>query len=371
MTYLAFLLLFPLAWPFFAKAKWGKEITYGELAANIGIGVFVVVVGWFGGRHLQTLDYEVLNGQVTRKASEHVSCDHSYSCNCRQTCSGTGKNRSCSQTCDTCYEHSYDVNWDLFTSVGTLKIDRIDKQGIWEPPRFSRAKVGDPVALSHGFTNYVKAAPDSLFNTAVEKSALMQFDKLVPPYPGNIYDYHYINRVLTQGVSVPDAAEWNRDLAMRLRSLGPTKQVNAIIVFTSQKDPQYATALRAAWLGGKKNDVIVVLGTPAYPAIEWVRVVSWTDEELFKVQLRDELSELKTADRTAVLDLMEKHIVTQYKRKHMKDFEFLQADIQPPTWLLVVLALVSIAVSVGASLYFARNDVREGGYRGRGRMFGR
>ena len=370
MVTLALLLLFPLSWPFVAKAIWKHEITLGELGANVAIGVVVVLIGWYAGRHIQTADYEILNGQITSKASQRVSCDHSYSCNCRKVCSGTGKNRTCSTTCDTCYEHSYDMNWKLDTTVGGIFVSRVNRRGDVEPPRFTRAQIGDPVAQSHSYTNYVKAAPDSLFNTAIEKKALMQFDKLVPAYPGNVYDYHYINRVLTQGVAVPDASDWNRDLAMRLRNLGPARQVNAVILFTNQKDPQYATAVRAAWLGGKKNDVIVVLGTPSYPAIDWVRVISWTDEELFKVQLRDDLLDLKTADRTSVLNHLEQHIATQYKRKHMKDFEYLQSDIRPPTWALILLIILSIGSSTGASLYFARNGVREGGY-SRGRMFGR
>ena len=41
-----------------------------------------------------------------------------------------------------------------------------------------------------------------------------------------------------------------------------------------------------------KNDVVVVMGTPSYPRIDWVQVLSWTDVELFKVQLRDELMDL-------------------------------------------------------------------------------
>lgn len=370
MTTLAFLLLFPLAWPFIAKAIWGKEITFGELAANVAIGVVVVLIGWYGGRHMQTADYEVLNGQITSKSSRQVSCEHSYSCNCRKTCSGSGQNRSCRKTCDTCHEHSYDVNWKLDTTVGDIFVSRVNRRGDVEPPRYTRAQIGDPVAQSHTYTNYIKAAPDSLFNTAVEKKALMQFDKLVPTYPGSIYDYHYVDRVLAQGVALPDMSEWNRDLAMRLRTLGPSRQVNAVIVFSNQKDPQFATALRAAWLGGKKNDVIVVLGTPNYPAIDWVRVVSWTDAELFKVQLRDELLALKTVDRAQVLSIMERRIGTQYTRKHMKDFEFLQSNIEPPTWLIALLAVLSIGASLGASFAFSRNSVREGGY-SRKRMFGR
>ena len=364
MLTLALLLVFPLVWPFVAKVVWKHEITFAELGANVVIGVVVVVLGWYGGRHIQMLDYEIINGQVVSKASHRVSCEHSYRCNCRETCSGTGQNRSCSETCDTCYEHGYDIDWRLATTVGDVTIRRVDRQGVKEPPRFSQARTGDPVAQSHAFTNYVKAAPDSLFNTAVEKSALTQFSSLVPTYPGEVYDYHYVDRVIAQGVTVPDLPGWNRELALMLRGLGPTKQVNAVIVFTSQKDPQYATALRAAWLGGKKNDVIVVIGTPAFPAIEWVRVVSWTDQELFKVELRDEIAALKTVERPTVLKALETRIGTQFVRKQMKDFEYLQDDIVPPGWLLAVLALLSVGSSVGASVYFARNShsARRAGY---------
>lgn len=370
MTTLAFLLLFPLAWPFIAKAIWKHEITLGELAANVGIGVFVVVVGFFGGRHMQTLDHEIINGQVTSKSSQRVSCGHSYSCNCRKTCTGSGQNRSCSTTCDTCYEHSYDMNWKVYTNVGDLTISRINRQGTLEPPRYTRAYKGEPVALSHGYTNYIKAAPDSLFNTAVEKKALLQFDKVLPQYPGNVYDYHYVNRVLTQGVSLPDQADWNTDLAMRLRTLGPSRQANIVVLFTNQDDPQFATAIRAAWLGGKKNDVIVVVGTPKYPAIDWVRVVSWTDAQLFKVQLEDELEALKTVQRGAVLDVIERKVATQYKRKPMEDFNYLENEIEPPTWLTILLAVLSIGASIAASMYFSRNSTRD--YpAGKSRMFSR
>lgn len=355
MTTLALLLVFPLLWPFVAKAIWKHEITAAELAGNIAIGVVVVLIGWFGGRHLQTLDHEVLNGQVTGKTRQEVSCEHSYSCNCRQVCSGTGNSRTCSEVCSTCHEHSYDVDWLLRTNVGDIEIDRVDRRGTTQPLRFERAAVGDPVAKMHGYTNYVKAAPESLFNTAVEKAALARFSALVPAYPNRVYDYHYVDRVLAQGVNVPDLQAWNTDIAQRLRTLGPAKQVNLVVVFTSQKDPQYATALRAAWLGGKKNDVVVVFGAPAYPAIEWVRVVSWTDKELFKVQLRDALLSLKTADRTSVLQVVTEHVERLYVRKPMQDFEYLVHDIEPPLWLLLLLVLLSVAASVGASRYFANN----------------
>ena len=38
-------------------------------------------------------------------------------------------------------------------------------------------------------------------------------------------------------------------------------------VVTNDPRPAEEGALRAAWLGGKNNDVVIVAGTPAFPAI--------------------------------------------------------------------------------------------------------
>lgn len=358
MGTLGLLLLIPLVWPFVAKALWKREITLLELMANLAIGVAVVTASYYGGRYLQGLDFEVQNGRLLSKVSEEVSCEHSYTCNCRETCSGAGTSRSCSTSCDTCYEHSYDVDWKLKTEVGDIKVSRVDRRGTTEPPRYTRAKPGDPVSVTKAYENYIKAAPDSLFNKATEQSLKAQFAPKLMPYPFDVQDLHYVNRVLVQGVSVPDVAQWNADLQDMLATLGPKKQVNAVIVITSEPNPNFAEALRAHWLGGKKNDVVVVLGVPQYPEIAWSRVFSWTDRELFKVELRDALQELKTLERSQVMGVLKEHITQGFVRKPMKDFEYLKNEVEPPLWLSILLAFLGLAVSVGTSLYLARNDYR-------------
>lgn len=367
MEMLALLLIFPLIWPFVAKAIWKHEYTVGELGINILVSVVLVCAVWAGGRFSQMVDQEVLNGQVTTKEREWVSCGHSYSCNCTETCSGTGNNRSCSQTCQTCYEHTNDWAYNLKTTVGTIEVERVDRQGVQTPPRFNAAQVGDPVASTHTHKNYIKGAPDSLFSAVAEQTALSRFGDKVPQYPLGVYDLHYIDRVLTQGVAVPDLRDWDRDLALRLRSLGPARQVNWVVLFTSSIDPGFADAVRVKWLGGKKNDVIVVLGAPEYPKLAWARVLSWTDNELFKVQLRDDLLKLEAIEREPVLGLIEKHTKESFERKHMKDFEYLANEIQPPGWLMALAGLLGVLSSVGLSIYLSRNQVRSD----RGNPFGR
>lgn len=356
MEMLALLLVFPLLWPFVAKLLWHHDITIAELALNIAIGTLIVVVGFYGGKYSQSADQEVLNGQVTAKSKDRVSCSHSYRCNCVQSCSTVNGKRSCTETCSTCYDHSNDYNWTLDTTLGDITIDRIDRQGAREPSRWTRAAAGDPVATTQRFTNYIRGAPNSLFSAVAEKAALDRYKASVPAYPLGIQDYHYLNRVLSVGVNIPDLAAWNQELALRLRPLGAAKQVNWVVVVTSSADPGYADALRAAWLGGKKNDVIVVLGTPSYPKIGWVRVVSWTDRQLFKVQLRDALQALGTAERVAVFDTIESHVRSSFVRKQMKDFEYLANEIEPPGWLMALLFILSAGASIAASLFFRKNQ---------------
>lgn len=339
MLTLLLLLIIPLSWPFIAKIIWHTDITVGEVFVNILIGVVVVTSGWAMGRYLEAADVQILNGEVTGKRSEKVSCSHSYSCNCTKN------------GCSTCYDHAYDVDWILDTTVGEVKIDRVNRRGTKEPPRFTQALPGDPVAQRSQYTNYIKAAPNSLFNHLENTRAVKQYEGQIPSYPSSIRDYHYVDRFIAHGVSVPDASNWNLELAHTLKRLGTTKQANSVIVVTKSPSTEFATALNAAWLGGKKNDVVVVIGAPEYPKIAWVRVLSWTKNELFKVQLRDALMDLKEVRREEVLHTLKHHIEKGFERRPMADFEYLKDEIELPTWAVVLLVILSLVASVGSSIW--------------------
>lgn len=308
------------------------------------IGLSLIV--YFGGRAGKTMDIEVLNGEVVSKEQERVSCSHSYSCNCRSvtSCSGSGKDRSCSTStqCDTCYEHSHDYDWNVRSNVGSVTIDRVDRQGVFPPPRWKAVMIGEPFAATHIHTNYVKAVPESLFHLTSNDT---KFASMIPAYPKNVYDYYRINRALTVGVNVPDLQEWSNDISNILRKLGPQKQANVITVFVKTDDPSYEYALKNAWLNAKKNDVVVVFGTTQYPKIDFVRVISWTDAEIFKVKLRDSLQDMGQIDRPAMIKIINDLIISDFKRKQMADFKFLENEIDPPDWLIYTDIAIILLVS--------------------------
>jgi hypothetical protein len=214
------------------------------------------------------------------------------------------------------------------------------------PQRWEVINIGDPVSKTSSYTNYVQAVPESLFKPSSE-ALRAKFAALTPAYPQNVYDYYKLDRFLTPGYSTPDAAAWNLDISNMLRELGPKKQVNAIVVIAKTADPNYEYALRDAWEGANKNDVVLVIGSAEWPKIDFVRVISWTKSELFKVQLRDTIQELSTIQRAPIMSALQSQISTNFERRRMREFKYLETEIDPPTWLMVTTAIVLLLGGAG------------------------
>lgn len=357
MGYEIAILALPVLTAFFAKIYWRTTINWHEMGLQV---VIVLLVGFllfaFAG-FSQVRDVEIWNGQVTGKEQVQVSCEHSYQCNCVKSCSGSGANKSCTEICQTCYDHSYDWDWDVFTNIGRFSIDRVDRQGVDMPPRWGEVQVGEPVARSHVYTNYVKAVPESLFN---HEGATYAGLPPVPAYP-QVYDYYRVNRVLTVGVNLPNANAWNAHLSDILKELGPKKQANVTLVFVNTADQMYRHKLEAEWLGGKKNDVVVMFGVTDYPKIAWVDVMTFglnMGNERFHMTLKNNLFNLGELDQDKVMSEIQTQVMAYYDRPQMKNFEYLKDAITPPTWLLIVIFILEMALSIGLTVYFHLNDVR-------------
>lgn len=300
-----------------------------------------------------TIDQEMLNGTIVGKQKNTVSCTHSYSCHCHQVCSGS-KNRSCSQQCDTCYVHSHDYDWDVYTTIRTITIDRIDSQGSTEPARWSIVHPGDPIVESHSYTNYIKASPGTLFRHQGSKE---KYENSLPEYPSKIYDYYRLNRLVTVGVSVDDPTLWNEDLTIINSRLGSAKQVNIVLVLVRNKPEDWYYALEESWIGGKKNDAILVVDVDDQLKPQWAQVMAWTSNEYFKVKLRDDVMGLPTITREGVVGTLRDDVEKQYVRKPMKDFEYLSTSIIPSTFQWFITLFIALMVSGGLLAFFQIHDV--------------
>ncbi|ECW1086663.1 hypothetical protein [Salmonella phage SilasIsHot] len=287
-------------------------------------------------------DVEILNGYVTDKQRNKVGCSHSYECMCYYTtsCSGSGNNRSCTQTrhCSTCYEHSYDVDWDVLTTVGDLSIDRIDRQGTTEPPRWAQVKIGEPAAREHSYMNYVLGNKDSLFSKSDQQFA-EKFKEHIPSYP-RVYDYYRVTRVLNMsGMDIP-VDYWNDYLNNTLKTLGASRQVNIVWVVTSGQPVEYFQGLLYAWSGGKKNDVIVVTDISKDMKINWGKSTSFADGmNNMELHSRNGLSLTGKPMGISVFQEVAVNISKGYNRVEMKEMDYLKwRDLK--TWEVIIVVLL-------------------------------
>lgn len=347
LTLLIFPLLIAAGFFIFGEGNYvtTKEFAVQVLAQFIVAGISVGVI-----YHVNTGDIEVWNGKVAKKIRERVSCSHSYSCNCYESCSGTGKNRSCTEICQTCYDHSYDVDWYLVTTnQERIYINRVDRQGLTTPPRWTTIVVGEPTAVSHEFENYIKGAPNTLFKKqGLEK----EFQGQMPNYP-RVYDYYHFNHVL--GLRKP---EWQKEMNDVNAELGALKEVNIMTVVTNNPSQKYGLALEQHWLGGKKNDVVVVIGINKQKEIMWSYVFGWAKNNILNIKMRDSVLDLKTlTNPQEYAKVVKENIKKYYQRKSMEEYAYLKNAITPTKTQWIVSMLIGFFVSVGLGVFFYKQDV--------------
>lgn len=322
----------------------GLQLAAVALATGIGLGIAY----WQG-----TADREIWNGEITNKQKLRVNCEHSYPCNPHPcNCDKNG----CSTCYDTCYEHNYDIDWRVYSSTNEqVNIDRIDRQGLQMPPRWGAAFIGEPFSSQHTFTNYIKANPKSVL--LGQKGDLKKWGSWIPEYP-EVFDYYQVNHFLNEGVPRVNEATWNYLLSNANRSLGPTKQVNLIVVAVPTDDPTYTYAFKDKWLGGKKNDAIILIGSKDGHEINWVDVVSWTPNKEYNIYVRDRILEEKYLDhQDAIVKIISEETTARFQRLHMKQMEWLMRGFQPSNTAMVSIFILGILLSFGA--LYASVQMRE------------
>ena len=353
------LMLVPLIIALVTLFAFKGKVVFWEFAAQVGVIALFIAVSLGIAYESRTTDTEVWNGQVTAKKRNEVSCRHSYQCNCHEDCSDSGSNRSCTEHCDTCYEHSYDVDWDVYASTNeSTSIDTIDRQGLDMPPRWGKAYLGEPGASEHNYTNYILANPDSVLLGT--KGDMVRFGKMIPKYPSSIYDYYYNNPVINMGVPNVQLDTWNWLIRDINKTLGPKKQVHIIVILVPTNDRSYMLALKDAWVGGKKNDVDVVIGSADGNKIDFADVLSWSTNKALAVDLRDEIQDIGSlGQKDAIVGAINGTVEKDFVRMHMKDMKWLMRSFQPSQTSMIVIFILATLISLGLSIWAVMADIGE------------
>lgn len=351
---LLLLLLLPILLGGCLRYIFNKDISYIEMGCGFII-TSLLVFGLFQiGKYQELADVEILNGSVTKKYHEKVSCEHSYRCRCYTSCTGYGSKMQCRQKCSTCYKHPYDFSWFVETNVGNVRIKRENIQGLEEPKRFSEINIGDPASAAHSFDNYVKAAKHPLFQT--NPIASKKYANYIPSYPNVIADYYHATHVVGANWKPNDWQEWDKGLAKALTILGPQKNINIIIVFTKGFDKSYATALQSTWFGGKKNDAIIVINTIDEKTTTWVKVFSWSKNKLFNTTLEKELELIQPLNSTEYILAISNNTQLYFEKTPNEEYKYLLSKVVPTQFMIWLTVFLSITSSILMNIFIFRKN---------------
>ena len=341
LTILALPFIAGIPFMFFGKPK----LPFKNFAAVQLFCFIITMIMYYSSYNHAVLDTEIWHGKITNKQKVSVSCEHSYSCNCRTEVRGSGKDTYFTTVCDTCYEHTEDFNWELNTDTGdTILVPRVDRQGAYTPARWEQSYVSEPVAIKKYFTNYIKAVPDTVLTRQVASSP----SSLPVPKPTqDIYDLYRVDKYITVGFTDENSHHWNWLLSNLNGTYGHSKQISVSVIAVKTNDTNYSYKLEAEWLGGKQNELIVLVGSPSPPNITWVKVISWTKNEKIKTNIKDKLLDIGTLNkRDEIIEEIENEIKLNWERRRMREFEYLMLDFQPSTGALFLTSIILTILSV-------------------------
>lgn len=206
----------------------------------------------------------------------------------------------------------------------------------------------EPVTTTKSFENRIKAAPTVFSYSKVPTN--------IPVYswPEN-KDPFRSDRVLGTAKSHINTLKWDQLNAV----LGAFKKVNLIIIGFTNQSISIANWQEAAWIGGKKNDLVICYGDEGKDkSASWAKVFGWTEREIVKRNIESML--LETSINNDIIPLIEKEVRTNYQIKDWHKFDYI--TIQPPTWSYWVYFIVVVVTQSGLYILFHDNDYYKENY---------
>lgn len=326
------------------------RITQKELLYLVGIGALSALMATgvvIGTMYSGAMEVNLIHGQVNSKVKEWTSCEHEYICG--QSCSTDSKgNSSCTPIY--CDEHTNDWDWVVNTSVGKIYIDRIDRRGSKEPPRWTEVKIGEPASNTVLTANYLKAMKDSVLMPP--KVPITTTDK-----EPKIFDYYRVT--LVDNHTNFDYTSFNPIIRDWLRVNGAIKQVSPWVIITNDPSEAYADSVLYSVNGGAKNAVILIFGLDEEQKVRWFRGSTFAKGTGNSVLL----AKLKSVALGSVLDVSVLNtqlglISTEFKRTSNSEFKDLfEGSITANPWIIVIALVLQMALNIYFSIFFHKEDI--------------
>ena len=360
---------------------WGQRIHWFEAACPFGVCLLICLGCKFAADSAATSDQEFHGGWCVRVDhmepwTEEYTVEVDDYCT-RTNSKGQTERYRCGSHRETRTRH-HPPSWTLVDSNGyRVAIDAptfarlCDRLGTktrhhlqhpgqvsWGDGGMERAEwSGDersfvPVTTRHTYTNKVQAAARSVFHfQATDPADQRDFGLFDLPTIDQFYRLNYL-----QGDSSPRAVQAAEALAVWNARLGHAKQVSMHILVFRNQPIEAALKQEAYWMGGNKNEFTVCVGLDATDTVAWSHVISWTDQERLKIDVRDFARTMGRWDPVRLVEFLGPAVQRDFVRKPFADFDYLQVDT--PLWGKILAVVGSILAILGIDVVAIRNNLQ-------------
>lgn len=349
--------------------KFQYQIRWWELLLLIGTPILLTTIAKYTIEYAQVADTEFWGGWAV-KAEYYQDWDEMVPC-----CHPKYRTDSKGNLVFDGYQHAYDVAyhpeyWQVVDSnsliVGITKqnykrlVMQFGNEQFIDLHRAFYSKDGDkyvatwqgnretlePITTKHSYVNKVKVS-NSIFNFP-----------LIDPKRVNPFEYPHIDADAHQSCILGDAGpqikEGENNLQYWNAILGTTKECKIFLLCFKNKPMQAAMDQESYWKRGNKNELIVCIGIDDQYDIQWSYVFSWTEIDILKVEVKNLVIDQKHLDLPVLVEKIGPLVQEKWVRKHFRDFNYLTID--PPTWAIVMVFVLTLIVNVGLSVWVVKND---------------
>ena len=372
-----------------------KKIAWWELFVPTGASLLFIVISFYSMKSTTLSDVEY-NGYMITEARYYESydtwvhkiCSNTYPCGTYTT--GSGKNRTThTKYCVDYYDCSYcDHNAARYCmydtsgaemSITELEYNSLIKKWSATPKRVELnrnivyhggcGKDGDMYTISWNnkpetsitttytkdFTNILKCNHSAFNFPVIEPKVALK--KGLYDYP-KIGEHHYQNSVLgLDSIQYKNKAYFRAKMNYLNGMMGEKHKIRVYTLLFKNKDIDVAFLQEAYWDGGNQNELVICIGVDDYGNINWVKPFSWTDNKRILVDIREDVSELKTLDTNKIYDVYFTSITKYWKYKSFKDFNYL--SFEPSKGQLIFVYILTFIVSIGVMVWCVMNEIDE------------
>jgi len=341
-----------------------KQVAWQEWAICSAVAFVVSGVMHITAFYGMTDDIEMLSGQITSVTYSPAWSEFYTETHTRTVGSGKDAHTEVYTDTHTAYHPNH---WDVHISYGEVQNDvgidqsffnevkgrfggsvsRTGRQAGWhggmctggDRHNYSTDNATGyvyPTTKTQHFVNKIKAAPTVFSYTKVPTNIQVH----AWPASGN----------WLQSSRVIGAPVTPRAFDLMCSRLGPSKLVNVVLINFGSQASSIAQWQEAAWVGGKKNDLVLCYGSSGTNTT-WSRVFGWTERDVCKRNLESIL--LKHSVDDTILPLVEAEIKASYVIKDWTKFDYI--TIEPPMWAYIVLIIMMISTQIGLWCYALTN----------------